>query len=709
MHRSPRNLKIPQKLAGFGLWIGACLLSATTILAQSDSTTTALPEAAAVIEEAQTSGSGLLGLKPTIALGIGMFAFYGDVGNDHKNYNPLVTRVGYELRASAPLTPWLEGGLYAMHGRLGMNERSLLRNLNFESRVTIGGFQLKYNFLQFLPKDHAVEPYVSVGFETVEFLTKTDLRDAQGRTYNYWSDGTIRDVAENAADAGNAVIIQRDYSYESDVREQNADGFGKYSESTFAVPVGVGARLDMGGGFDLRIGTTMHFTFDDKIDGITAASLGDRKGDAKNDKFLFSSFSIGYGISMDRKKKKKMKMTPLTKEELDLIVLNDDEDSDGVLDMIDECPHTPTGYRVDAKGCPNDRDGDGVPDEMDDEPDSAPGALVDMKGVTFTDEAFLKRHLTYMDSGAVNVVASRRESFGAMPPKAISKRVYVVKVGSKVEGISEELIQKILSIPDVRTIERGDTTFYVVGNYDAIPEALRRELELKGMGIESLVMAEEDGKLIDVSRETAADRDKMKGMGAGDANRNVTVRVQLGAFRYKLADNIFKDIDDLVVVKGDDGLTRYYTGSYTDINIAAAHKIQMLLKGFEGAFLVAFKEGKRVSIVEAGAQLTGPEDLSSLAPSIINPEVLRYRIQVGNFIGDVPLETMKKLIGMGDITAIPTPPNGVRYFYGAFKDRHAVDDATIAIKTKGFPDAFVVGEMNGHIIPAEQADELFGK
>ncbi|HQV53084.1 MAG TPA: SPOR domain-containing protein, partial [Flavobacteriales bacterium] len=103
------------------------------------------------------------------------------------------------------------------------------------------------------------------------------------------------------------------------------------------------------------------------------------------------------------------------------------------------------------------------------------------------------------------------------------------------------------------------------------------------------------------------------------------------------------------------------------------------------------------------------EDLSSLAPSIINPEVLRYRIQVGNFIGDVPLETMKKLIGMGDITAIPTPPSGVRYFYGAFKDRHAVDDATIAIQKKGFPDAFVVGEMNGHIIPADQADELFGK
>ena len=132
----------------------------------------------------------------------------------------------------------------------------------------------------------------------------------------------------------------------------------------------------------------------------------------------------------------------------------------------------------------------------------------------------------------------------------------MVKVGTHTEGISEELIQKILSIPDVRTIERGDTTFYVVGSFDAIPEALRRELELKGMGITSEVMAEEGGQLIDVSTESAAERAKMVGMGAGDDSRDVIIRVQLGAFRNKLSKNIFSKINDLVVIQGDDGLGR---------------------------------------------------------------------------------------------------------------------------------------------------------
>ncbi|HRH38514.1 MAG TPA: hypothetical protein PK760_09220, partial [Flavobacteriales bacterium] len=159
---------------------------------------------------AQSDSSSTNQFRPTIGLGSGMLAFYGDVGNKHDGYSPLVTRVGFDLRATVPLTPWLEGGLYVMHGRLGVNERGLTRNLNFESRLNTGGIQFRYNFLQFLNPDRVVEPYVTLGFESVEFLTKTDLADGAGRQYNYWSDGTIRDIPENAPNAGDAVVIQRD-------------------------------------------------------------------------------------------------------------------------------------------------------------------------------------------------------------------------------------------------------------------------------------------------------------------------------------------------------------------------------------------------------------------------------------------------------------------------------------------------------------------
>ena len=39
-----------------------------------------------------------------------------------------------------------------------------------------------------------------------------------------------------------------------------------------------------------------------------------------------------------------------------------DSDGDGVIDDLDQCPGTPAGVAVDAKGCPLDSDGDGVYD-----------------------------------------------------------------------------------------------------------------------------------------------------------------------------------------------------------------------------------------------------------------------------------------------------------------------------------------------------------
>jgi len=57
-----------------------------------------------------------------------------------------------------------------------------------------------------------------------------------------------------------------------------------------------------------------------------------------------------------------------------------DSDGDGVYDGTDECPGTPRGARVDAKGCPSDADNDGVYDGIDTCPNTPAGAKVDAKG-----------------------------------------------------------------------------------------------------------------------------------------------------------------------------------------------------------------------------------------------------------------------------------------------------------------------------------------
>ena len=57
-----------------------------------------------------------------------------------------------------------------------------------------------------------------------------------------------------------------------------------------------------------------------------------------------------------------------------------DSDGDGLLDILDQCPHTPKGVVVDSSGCPLDSDGDGVPNYLDICPDTQKRVKVGYKG-----------------------------------------------------------------------------------------------------------------------------------------------------------------------------------------------------------------------------------------------------------------------------------------------------------------------------------------
>jgi OOP family OmpA-OmpF porin len=57
-----------------------------------------------------------------------------------------------------------------------------------------------------------------------------------------------------------------------------------------------------------------------------------------------------------------------------------DSDGDGVANRQDQCPNTPAGAKVDAKGCPLDSDGDGVFDGLDKCPDTPAGVKVNADG-----------------------------------------------------------------------------------------------------------------------------------------------------------------------------------------------------------------------------------------------------------------------------------------------------------------------------------------
>lgn len=84
-----------------------------------------------------------------------------------------------------------------------------------------------------------------------------------------------------------------------------------------------------------------------------------------------------------------------------------------------------------------------------------------------------------------------------------------------------------------------------------------------------------------------------------EATAGIIFRVQLGAFKNPLSKNIFEKFPDLKSISFEDGFTRYFSGSYSTPEEARARKNEIAAEGFPDAFIVAFKDGKKIPLKDA--------------------------------------------------------------------------------------------------------------
>ena len=757
------------------------VLDSTSVISVPDSTSVmAVPDSGIMEVSNQNESFGPKPLeivfRPQLSLGTGMFTFYGDIGSNHKGYHPTVSRIGYDLRLINPINDYLDVSFYVLFGQVSASERSETRNLNFNSHITTGGWTLNYNFKHLLKPDRNVDPYISFGIESMEFLSKSDMYDANGNYYNYWSDGTIRNMEEGSVGSENATEIYRDYVYESDIRELDLDGFGKYSERTFAIPVEVGANFHITDRIKFRVGTSMHFAFSDLVDGITVESLGGRQGDKANDKFLYSHFALSFDLNsgkMDSMELDKPSMFD-DMQKLDSI----DSDGDLIVDFVDLCAKTPEGVLVDEFGCPLDNDLDGVPDYLDEEKATKPDAMVNEVGVTMSDADFELAYRKYKDSLGTEYsidVASVTLGEGSSLPVNTSGFandsegfVDVAVVFDSDEGqLPKEIRDKLLSQPGFHVVERDDgTREYVVRGYNTLEEAMAAMDQFKknGMDVKGIAKVSKDEALefvsqeaidkaraellvsaaaaaassesaVDTSLESAVDTSIVSvadtsiasvvdtsivsavdtTLNTVDISLGTTYRVQIGAFRKELSTSVFSDAREVVYTEGDDDLFRYYSGSSDEKSKAAEHRIALLEMGYEGSFIVAFRDGKRIKLSEANFDVVDTSKdviVESVEPtgSVVRRELVRFRVQVGEYTGNVPTEVLDIYLAIGDVTFKRDPESGlIRSFLGWFETYDEAEEFQAELEREGLIDTFVIGDFNGKIISAQETLELLNE
>jgi hypothetical protein len=216
---------------------------------------------------------------PVIGFAAGTMNFFGEVRNSFPT--PLSNKYGLRINVSSPPFDSKRTFLvnfYLLMAEVTGNERSLSThpqdNLNFQSDITAFGVNLEYNFGHLFRKDQPVlRPFISAGFEPFMFSAKGDLIRGTD-TYHYWSDGTIRDVPESAGNDYPNTVLMRDWIFETDLRDADLYGLGKYSQFNFAIPFEGGVDFHVSPRIKFRLGASFHMTFTDLIDNISRDGQG---------------------------------------------------------------------------------------------------------------------------------------------------------------------------------------------------------------------------------------------------------------------------------------------------------------------------------------------------------------------------------------------------------------------------------------------------
>lgn len=642
--------------------------------------------------------------RPQLEMGMGFLTYYGDVGNLNGISTSYNLNWGYNLALSNPISKSFGLNLYGMLGKINASERLMDQDVNFESKIKMGGLAFTYNFNALLPQDRILTPYISLGLASYEFSTKTDILDANGTPYNYWDDGTIRDIPQSSDNANQAQILTRDYSYETDMRAQS-ENQQNYNTRALTIPVGAGVNLQITDAFSLRMGADFHFGLSDNMDNISDDNQYEA-GKSGNDHIMYSSVGIKYNLRY--LKKDYVDSNSVNKGNAVLIGI-EDQDNDGVADIVDLCPNSPEGTAVTEYGCPWDSDEDGVPDYLDKEKKTPKGAHVNEHGVTLSDEEILAIYQIYMDSLGT-FTYDKSTTYTADVNRGDNRgnsqsRGYRVVISQSANLLNHDIAQ-LLSVQFIKSIETESGSLYYLGTYETLDQAIQNQALLGAL--ESTIQFGDGGRFTSVDYEEISEASVDLELMTADPNQ-IIFRVQIGAYRYRLSKNVFSDVDNLLVIDGNGGLTRYVAGSFTDIRSAAEYKVELLLKGYEGAFVSAYRGGKRITMKEAGATVDAntTEDISSdKEVGKIDKSLVKFTVQLETIEGRVPAEVLGQFMSLGGVRPVRGNNGITRYVYGSFSNMEEANEALVKLKEAGFDKAIVAGDFNGQIIDADEAVKI---
>lgn len=195
-----------------------------------------------------------------------------------------------------------------------------------------------------------------------------------------------------------------------------------------------------------------------------------------------------------------------------------------------------------------------------------------------------------------------------------------------------------------------------------------------------------------------------------NAQGEIFYTVQVGVFGRKVTSPEVYNITPLNEERMSNGNFRYSSGVYNKFTTADQAKQEIRNLGIKDAFVVAYRNGTRVSVADARAQLndqspayTGfastpvatapvnntPVVNTPVATETQTPEAeSQYRVFIGRYTGEVPIEVATILLSLSD--QIEKEKDGIgksSYYYGKFNSEQEAKNEADRLKNLGLTQA----------------------
>ena len=635
-------------------------------------------------------------LKPYEKVELGLSTqlnyFQGDVAHSAVPTNNFVNNLGYSVFFRKPVSKWIGIDYQFLLGKMTVADGpEAFPNLNFQTNLLAHQVGLSISLRQLIYKDNynpLIYPSIHVGAELMTFQSFGDIQDANGNTYHYWDDGTIKNMAQGSANADAAALLRRDYTYETDLRLMDNDQRGKYSQITYGFPLTFALKARLYKQLHLTAFGTYHLIQSDLIDDVSPFGQDARKGNSLMDDYMSFGARLSYDFGAtsvnDNEIKLKKKLAKKRRKAAKKALKNSRKEKEEKLNnKIEET--------IDLTKL--------------EEPDPAAEEEFEIEEETaVVNDSSESESKTDSNSNSYN-------SSSSSTTINTESGNYMVLIESYKGGVPVDKMNKLLLVKGVKTRKdaKGVLNFEAGGFSKSSAEAILGQIKGNGfsnayiyIGSLSKTKGKEMlGSTFDSNSNTYDKPNDQKVDMTG-----LVFKVQIAAYKNAVNESRFASVQTLTKERTNIGIVRYFGGEYKDYDQALNETSVLDRAGYKGAFVVPYREGTRISLNDLDLGPSRKLSSSFDTSRKVTEGDLVYRIQLGVFEKEVPFEMLSVYLKVKGLDQTVDEKGFTAYFAGSYPTYVEAKLAKESVIGLGIEGAFLIAQFKGKSISVGEALKL---